>query len=439
MAVEHGFESGADNDALTPANSGFTAIVNTGGTSVIDTGWAMFGTRSGLFTATSTSGACYGQQTINSTTTLSVRFFLRITSAPSGNVWIVNFLNAASQRMAVEITTTNALRIRDDAQSNIYTSGNLSTGTDYRVEFFSTANATTGSCRLTVYSGNTMTVVQDSGLLTNRNTGDLYDTFRLGSKTSTATVTLTIALDNWAYDDTQAAYVGPFGTPPVANAGADQTVAAGTVNLSGTATDSDGTVTSTVWTFDYASSGPPSFTGGTTLTPSFTAGALPQLYIIRLTVTDNDAFTHFDTMEVRVNVAGATEMRTIPGAGTGAGTWSNVGGAGSEGEALSDASDTTYVQSGTLSGTGQLRRWRLFPSDIKATGSIALRMATDTGTGNVIVRLYQGVGAGTLRQSFSPQAINTTITDYNFALSAGTVTAIGNDWGNLFVEVEVTS
>lgn len=437
MATEHGFESGVNNDALTSGNSGFTTIINTGGTSVISTAWAQFGTRSGLFTASSTSGACYGQQSINATTSFSVRFFLRISSMPSAAVWIMNLVNGTSQRMALELTTTGGLRIRDDAQANIYTSSDLSTGTAYRVEFFCTLNPTTGTARLTIYSGNSMTVVQDSGLLTNRNTGaDNYDAFRLGAKCSTGTVTATLAMDNWAYDDTQAAYIGPFGTPPVANAGTDQDVAASaTVNLSGTATDSDGTISSTVWTFDYASSGPPSFTGGTTLTPSFTAGAVGNLYIARLTATDNDAFTHFDTVEVRVPLGGATDAFTLTGNGTGAGTWSNVGGASTEGDALADNSDATYVQSGTVSGTPQLRRFRIQPANIRATSDIIVRMATDTGTANTTIRLYQDT---TLRQTWT-QAITTTITDYTKSLSAGTITAIGNDWGNLYVEIEVTS
>jgi hypothetical protein len=68
-----------------------------------------------------------------------------------------------------------------------------------------------------------MTVFSDSTLLTGRNTGaDAYTNFRLGAKTSTGTNTATIAIDNWAYDDTTAAYIGPVsvGFPPgTANAG----------------------------------------------------------------------------------------------------------------------------------------------------------------------------------------------------------------------------
>jgi len=438
MAIENGFESGVNNDALTPANSGFSTIVNTGGTSVISTAWAFQGTRSGLFTGTSTSGACYGQESLAGlNTSFSIRFFLRIDTMPSASPWIFNLLRDASQRMSIELTTTGALRIRDDAQANIYTSGNLGTATVYRVEFFCTQSPTTGTCRLTVYSANTMTVVEDSGLLSNRNTGsDEYNNFRLGAKTSTGTVTLALAMDNWAYNENSAAYVGPYGTPPVAGAGANQDVAASvTVNLSGTATDADGTVTSTVWTFDYPTSGAPSLTGGTTLTPSFTSGSAGNLYILRLTATDNDTFTHFDTMEVRVPLGGAVDSLPLAGAGTGAGSWSNVGGAGSEGEAMADGSDATYVQSSTLSGTPQLRRFRVQPSDIRATSNVEVRMATDTGTGNTTVRLYQGA---TLRQTWT-QAITTTITTYSFALSGGTITAIGSDWGDLYIEVEVTS
>lgn len=222
MATENGFESGNNNDALTagPGNSGFDVVSFTAGTGVISTAWAMFGTRSGLFTATSGSGVCYGQKTITTTSNFSLRFFLRISAFASADVWIANLLNAGSQKMSLELTTLGAIRIRDDAQTNIFTSATLSLSTDYRVEFFATQNASTGTCRLIIYSGNSMTVVSDSTLLTGRNTGDLqYTNFRLGAKTSTGTNTATVAIDNWAYDDVNAALIGPVPGSATLNAG----------------------------------------------------------------------------------------------------------------------------------------------------------------------------------------------------------------------------
>jgi hypothetical protein len=50
--------------------------------------------------------------------------------------------------MSLELTTLGAIRIRDDAQTNIFTSATMSLNTDYRVEFFCTLNATTATARL---------------------------------------------------------------------------------------------------------------------------------------------------------------------------------------------------------------------------------------------------------------------------------------------------
>jgi len=89
--------------------------------------------------------------------------------------------------------------------------------------------------------------------------------------------------------------------PPTANAGTDQSVDEGTsVNLSGTGTDSDGTITSYAWLQD----------GGTTVTiknndtanASFDAPLVTasEDLLFRLTVTDEDGATASDTVTVAV-------------------------------------------------------------------------------------------------------------------------------------------
>ena len=83
----------------------------------------------------------------------------------------------------------------------------------------------------------------------------------------------------------------PLNTPPTANAGSDQSVSLGTsVTLDGNGTDSDGNITSYLWT-----------EGATTLsnTASFTKNDFTVgTHILTLTVTDNDAAIGTDTVTI---------------------------------------------------------------------------------------------------------------------------------------------
>lgn len=89
---------------------------------------------------------------------------------------------------------------------------------------------------------------------------------------------------------------------PTANAGANQSVAAGaTVTLDGTgSTDSDGTIVSYAWT--QAAGDAVTLTGATTATPSFTAPSTnaQQTLTFELTVTDDGGLTATDSVDVQV-------------------------------------------------------------------------------------------------------------------------------------------
>lgn len=90
--------------------------------------------------------------------------------------------------------------------------------------------------------------------------------------------------------------------PPSAYAGLDMTVGTPSATISGaTATDSDGTVASTVWS---QVSGPntASISGGSTLTPTFSS-LVTGSYTFRLTVTDNQGATSIDDMVVNYGLA----------------------------------------------------------------------------------------------------------------------------------------
>lgn len=99
---------------------------------------------------------------------------------------------------------------------------------------------------------------------------------------------------------------GGVNQPPVANAGADQTITLPTssVNLSGSASnDPDGTITSYQWSFVGLSSGTiVSPTSSNTTVTGLVAGT----HTLQLQVTDNNGATDTDTVVITVNAAVAS-------------------------------------------------------------------------------------------------------------------------------------
>ena len=91
--------------------------------------------------------------------------------------------------------------------------------------------------------------------------------------------------------------------PPVANAGNDQLVLAGSpVSLDGTgSSDPDGTIVSYSWTQTAGTS--VILTGADTSMPSFTAPNTSETLTFELTVTDDKGATASDTVTVTVNIA----------------------------------------------------------------------------------------------------------------------------------------
>lgn len=306
-----------------------------------------------------------------------------------------------------------------------------------RIELRVTAgtSTTTGTARLAYYLGDSTTPVEDSGVITGLNTAGGTAGFinaRIG-KANGASYTGNINTDDPAvYTDADApGFVGPVANAaPVVTASANQNVAAGaTASMTFTATDSDGTIASRSTTFDYPTSGAPALTGGTTATPSFTAGAAGSLYIVKQTVTDNQGASSSATTEIRVPDSNATDLG-LPLPIAAVGGFTRVGSAANDGAALNDTDDTTYLESASVSATVQTMRIRCRPLTTRAGFAVTARLSkSDTGSLTCGFRLMEGT---TQRQAWTGIPVGQAATDIGFTVTSPASIV---DWGNLYLEV----
>ncbi len=104
-------------------------------------------------------------------------------------------------------------------------------------------------------------------------------------------------------DTVQVTVNGLLNQAPTADAGSNKTITlpTSTVNLSGSGSDADGTISSYAWT---KISGPSSYTiADTSSAVTDVTGLVQGVYQFQLTVTDNDGATGTDVMQVTVNTA----------------------------------------------------------------------------------------------------------------------------------------
>jgi chitinase len=98
------------------------------------------------------------------------------------------------------------------------------------------------------------------------------------------------------------------GNPPIAEAGADQSVSSGdTITLNGSASsDSDGTIVRYVWTIPGIGT-----REGIEVTETLPIGTPSGTYTVSLTVTDNDGNTDNDTLSINVNVVPTSNIAPV--------------------------------------------------------------------------------------------------------------------------------
>lgn len=355
-----------------------------------------------------------------------------------GSEWDIIIIRNATATLATATIHTDGDILLRNGSTNVAVSRSpveMTPGKWYAVELLIEPDASNGRISLLVENLTDGTIHHqhsEPGLATAAGPARQY---RYGNLTTA--ILPYVDLDNFRAGVFPSGWIGRApNTPPTVNAGADQNVTEGaTVHLAATASDPDGSVASYAWTFDHPTSGAPALTGASTASPSFTAGAAGQLYVLRCTVTDNLGATGVDTVEVRVPVPGDTAQRFAPQNGTGTGTWTRGGGAATDGAALSDETDSTYLESPALSGSPVTRRLRVVPGNAKADATLRLRMQTDTGTSQVTVRLYEGA---TLRHTFTAVTVTTTAALFEFPVPSGVLAAMTDPLRNLFVDVSAT-
>lgn len=190
----------------------------------------------------------------------------------------------------------------------------------------------------------------------------------------------------------------PTNLPPTVNAGTDRTITLPTSSLSitGTATDTDGTVVGYAWT---QTSGPSSATlsGATTATVAI-SNLIAGTYVFKLTATDNNGGTGSDNVAVTVNPAvnvaptanaGVNKVLTLPtnsvvlsGSGTDSdGTiaaylWSQVSGPSSA--VFSSTTTASTTVSALIAGSYTFRLRVTDDDGAIATDDVVVTVSTNT-------------------------------------------------------------
>lgn len=312
-------EGGTNGTAVTPANSGGTSgdafgLVPLTGTGAIkfSTAKPAHGTLGYEVTPGGSSSSAKMQHAITAGLTFRFRFYIEFdTALVVSQTSLADFLNISSSVILDVIATgTGKISVRASGVS-IGAGFTPTVNTKYRCEGQCTIGTTTanGVVNFNVYAGDGLTAVY-SAASSSANLGTAnINLVNYGKTTTTSTHTNLLYFDDLASGDGTAAYGVPGNLPPVADAGAAQTVEPWTlVTLDGTlSADQDGTIAVYAWTQ----------TGGTAVTLSSTSSAQPtftspanlndQILTFSLVVTDNGgAPSTADT--TTVTILAATEF-----------------------------------------------------------------------------------------------------------------------------------
>ena len=283
--------------------------------------------------------------------------------------------------------------------------GSASTDSDGTIQSYEWVHTSTDgvapTTTITVADGETSTFTApdtavDSDLVFTLTVTDDGGATNINTDTNTVTITVT-------------APAVTTNQPPVANAGADQSVTASTtgVTLDGTdSTDSDGTIQSYVWVHTTTDGVAPTtaITVADGETSTFTAPDTAAELVFTLTVTDDDAATHTDMVTITVTAPAVTTTPfavTIPALGN-----STVGNSASVG--IDFARAVTGLETG----------------DFSVSNGAVNSIAPATGSGTTFVVTYIPSTAGAVTLTLAANAVTDGNGNPNLAASATGTAAV---------------
>lgn len=204
-----------------------------------------------------------------------------------------------------QVNTNNSIseNVQNYEESIGWFFANRSTNTNSFIQKNSTINQFTVTTTATV-NNNIYVMAQNNGgspsFFSDRQIAFIW----IGdSLTTTEAQNLNTAVSNYISNLTGA-------SAPVVNAGIDQYITQPTssVTLIGSATDTDGTISSYLWSKE---SGPSAtITSPTNSTTTITGMSSTGTYVFKLTATDNSGLTGFDTVNVIVSADGSQQIST---------------------------------------------------------------------------------------------------------------------------------
>lgn len=447
------FEGGTDGTLVTaPASGGAsgTAFDAIFGTAFTWAAAAAFQGTMGASVAASQFGA--GQWTLSSTK-VSGKMYFQPKAVPTADTFLMRVETAAGVRLfSVHVNALGKLRVDDAAgTTGVFTFAAVLDPTKYyRLEAYVVAGSTTsnGTIKVAYYIGNN-TTPQETALV--GTVGGVYTNTaaNVGAAQTMGKIIEGKAnnapeawwFDGIAFDTTLSDFIGVgTTTPPTVSTPAVQNVSISTpVTVSVTASSSSGTISSYAWSYTYPTSGAPTLSGASTNTVTFTTPSTAgKLYQLQCVVTDSNGLT--TTVQTEVRVPTSSDTTVLPGSPTNiVGTWSNVGGAATQGDALADSAAGTYIESAALSGTGQSERFRVAPMLQRSSLDIPVQFSIgSSGAVTAKARLYLGT---TLIQEWShtPTSTNPAAPDtFTDSVSGGNLLLL-TDWGNLWYEPYGTS
>lgn len=314
MALQTFPFNGTSGSAATTGNTGANTLTVSAGCSATLLSGAAFQGSTGIEFVTGTTG--FSNATFNlvsSATSAAFSFRVKIPATPPSITQTFLQVNdtANARILQVQYTGSGILKINDksNVSTTILTAVQATAGSSFRIELvISALSATAGAFTARAYSTGT-TQVGSTATSATANTGTAnINGATIGVLVSGAA--FTADLDSLQMNGGSTTEIGeyvPASNPPVVNAGSDRTVNSGaTVTLTGTATDSDGTIASQLWTSVSSPGAAPTISNASSLTASFVAPATAGAYVFQLAATDNTGVTASD--QVTITVVGAAPV-----------------------------------------------------------------------------------------------------------------------------------